>query len=83
MKSRGRMVPPPFASTWDADAPATMKWAISIARQHALIFLVPEDNMDIWCVLSLCFVHMDLMTDFDVYWKLDEHHAPKRCLGRK
>ena len=60
--------------------------AISIARKmNALIFLVPQDIVDVRPHL-MCFVPppsfraVDLMelffgTDFDVYWKLDEHRV--------
>ena len=38
----------PFVLAWDADVPTIAKLAISIARKmNALIFLVPEDIVDV------------------------------------
>ena len=51
---------------------------------NALIFLVPEDIVDVrprlvrrMCCLRVVSAHVDsfVLTDFDVYRKLDEHRS--------
>jgi hypothetical protein len=81
MKIGGRMVGRLLLGAMDADA-RTAKLAISIARKmNALIFLVPEDIVDVrprlvcfqpWLVW--CRVNANAFgIDFDVYWELVGH----------
>ena len=76
----------PVCAWWTADAQNdTAKLAISIARKmNALIFLVPEDIVDVRPrLVRLSFLpraresdsSFFSATDFNVYWKPDEHCA--------
>ena len=83
MKSKGRIVPPPFVLPWPGMfmPPATTKWAISIARKNALIYLIPDivAMLGAFCPSLFRARVSDVWTDFDVYWKLDEH-SRHRCV---